>query len=131
MPKKAKSAPDTDSLQPHFRLFRQWQDWVNLVLGVYLAVASLWTPEAPRVWWIALGVIIALLSLSALMTASSKYAEYGLGALGVVLMLSPWLGSYAIWGPAVWTAWIIGAVVAILALGNYIRKTQYYLPKEN
>lgn len=127
----AKDTPDPDSLQPQFRPFRQWQDWINLVLGVYLAVASLWTPGAPRVWWIALGVIIALLSLSALITASSKYAEYGLAALGVILMLSPWLGSYAVWGSAVWTAWIVGALVAILALGNYIRKTQYYLPKEN
>lgn len=123
--------PDPDSLQPHFRPFRQWQDWVNLLLGIYLAVASLWTPGAAQAWWIALGVIIAVLGLSALITASSKYAEYGLVAVGIVLMLSPWLGGYAVWGPAVWTAWIIGALVAILSLGNYIRKTQYFVPDDN
>ncbi|HHY07383.1 MAG TPA: SPW repeat protein [Corynebacteriales bacterium] len=126
----AKPAMDPDSLQPQFRPFRQWQDWVNLLLGIYLAVASTWTPGAAQAWWIAIGVIMALLALAALVTASSKYAEYGLAAMGVILMLSPWLGNYAVWGPAVWTAWIIGAVVAVLALGNYIRKTQYFLPGE-
>lgn len=103
--------PDTTAARPQ----RAWQDGLNLALGVYLALAPLWTAGAPAAWFVTLGILIAAAAAWALGTASSTASEGVQIALGAVTFLSPWLGGFATATAAAWTAWIVGVAVIVLA----------------
>lgn len=97
------------------RPWNTWQDWTNVVLGVYLIFAPIWTAGAPAAWFVPLGVLIGAVGLWALGTISSAGAEWTQIVLGAVTFLAPWLGGFAGAAGAAWTAWIIGVAVIVLA----------------
>lgn len=103
--------PDTTAVRPH----RAWQDGLNLALGAYLALATIWTAGAPAGWFVTLGILIAAVAAWALGTASSAASEGVQIVLGAVTFLSPWLGGFAAATAAAWTAWIVGVAVIVLA----------------
>lgn len=92
-----------------------WRDCLNAIMGVYLALAPLWTDGAPAEWFIPLGILIAAAGIWALATVSSTTSERVQIILGTVTFLSPWLGRFAAPSGGAWTAWIIGGMVAVLA----------------
>ena len=94
----------------------RWQDWVNLLLGVWLIVAP-WVLRSTgtansNAWWV--GVLIALVSIWALGMPRMAAAEWCNIALGIGLFIAPWVLHY-VFGGTSWNAWIVGAVVVILA----------------
>jgi len=95
--------------------WRTWQDWVNLVLGVFFALTPLFITGISTGWAVALGIVIAVVALWALGTASSPASEWVQVVAGAVTFLSPWFGGFAT-GAAGWTAWILGLVVLVLAI---------------
>lgn len=97
------------------RPWTPWQDWVNVVLGAYLALAPLWTAGAPAGWFVTLGILAIVVGLWAAGTASAKSAEWVQIILGAVVFLSPWLGGFAAAAAAAWTAWIIGIALIVFA----------------
>ena len=97
------------------RPWTPWQDWVNVALGAYLALAPLWTAGAPIGWFVTLGILAIAVGLWAAGTASSKPAEWVQIILGAVVFLSPWLGGFAAAAAAAWTAWIIGIALIVFA----------------
>ncbi len=105
----------TNDLTNEDRSWKTWPDWVNLVLGVYVLLAPLWTAAAPAGWFVTLGILIGVASLWALGTASSQAAEWTTIVLGAVLFLAPWLGGFSAASGAAWTAWIVGVLVLIFA----------------
>lgn len=97
------------------RPWTPWQDWVNVALGAYLALAPIWTAGAPAGWFVTLGILAIAAGLWAAGTVSSKAAEWTQIVIGVVVFLAPWLGGFAAAAGAAWTAWIIGVALVIFA----------------
>ncbi|MGA4670344.1 SPW repeat domain-containing protein [Propionibacteriaceae bacterium Y1923] len=108
---------------PTDRKWKTWPDWVNLVLGGYVALAPLWTTGASAGWFVTLGLLLDAGSLWALGSASSPASEWTMIVLAAVLFLAPWMGGFAAATGAAWTAWIVGlAVIVFSAVGLSQRK---------
>lgn len=100
--------------QPRSMAWRTWPDWVNVVIGVYLAFAVMWTAGAPMAWFLGLGAAVAIVGFVALAASHSLLPEAAQFIVGAVVVLSPWLGGFT--GTAgAWTAWIAGVAVIVLA----------------
>jgi hypothetical protein len=103
----------------------KWQDWVNLVLAVWLFISP-WVlsfypggtaASVPAAWtaWI-LGIVIAVFSIAALAQAQ-PWEEWINLIAAVLLFISPLvLGYHAVAVAAMWNALIVGAAVFILAI---------------
>jgi hypothetical protein len=96
----------------------RFQDWVNLILGVLLFLAP-WlfgfTDQVLAAWnsWIA-GIVVAALSVAALVRFA-EWEEWVNVAIGVWILVSPWLLGFAGVRSAMWVSVILGAVIAIMA----------------
>ena len=103
----------------------KWQDWVNLVLAIWLFISP-WAlsfypggtvASVPAAWtaWV-VGVVIAVFSIAALMQAQ-PWEEWINLIAAVLLFISPLVLAYhAVAAVAMWNALIIGAAVFILAI---------------
>jgi hypothetical protein len=97
------------------RPWSAWQDWVNIGLGAYLALAPLWTTGAPIGWFATLGVLAIAVGIWAGSTSSSTVAEWTQMIVGAIIILSPLFGNYGAAISATWTAWTVGALLIALA----------------
>ena len=101
------------------KLSTRWKDAANLVLGVWLA-ASPWAigyvGNQYAAWnaWI-VGCVIAVAALAALVTFQ-KWEEWINTALGLWLVISPFLLSYMTITSAAWNQIVIGALVSVLSV---------------
>ncbi len=97
--------------KPH----RRWQDWVNLLLGAWLFISPWFLPNAggyaTDAYWV--GALIFLVAVWALAMPSASLAEWSNILLGVGLFIAPWVLGAA-YEPD-WNAYLVGALVAILA----------------
>ncbi|HJF14811.1 MAG TPA: hypothetical protein K8V32_08415 [Enteractinococcus helveticum] len=98
------------------RRWAAWQDWLSVLLGIYLALAYLWIPGAPTALWVTLGVLVTVASLWAGTTASSTLAEFVKMVLGVLVFLSALFGAHVEERTAMLTSWMVGAALVILAV---------------
>ncbi len=126
-PGSTRQKHDTDTSRPrrdrfvpeatvgNIRPWSAWQDWGNIGLGAYLALAPLWTAGAPIGWFVTLGVLAIAVGIWAASTASSTVAEWTQMVLGGVLILSPLFGNYGAAVTATWTAWVVGALLIAMA----------------
>jgi hypothetical protein len=117
-----------------------WQDWLNLILGVWLFIspwvlsfavggrASTQNPAgaaagggamlANAAWnaWV-LGIIVALVAISAL-TRTAAWQE-GLNLLlGIWVFIAPWVLGFSGAANAAWDHWIVGFLVFVFALAG-------------
>ncbi|MFB9904124.1 SPW repeat domain-containing protein [Allokutzneria oryzae] len=95
------------------------QDWVILVAGAYLVLATLWVDAGVRGSWsiVVIGLAIVVMALLALAQPGSYIDEWMMAVAGVVAIVAPWLFAYTEHPSAAWTSWIAGAVVVGFALG--------------
>lgn len=107
--------PTSSTIEATDRRWSTWPDWVNLIIGAYIALAPLWTTGAPGGWFVTLGLLVAAASLWALATASTPASEWSAVILGAVLFLAPWMGGFASVSAAAWTAWIAGVAIIVFA----------------
>jgi SPW repeat len=110
---------------------RPWtriQDWVILAAGAFLALSPLWVDVDTRGAWamVIIGVVIAVLALVALAMPGAYVDEGVMAAVGVVAFIAPWLFSYYEDTAAAWTSWIVGVVVAGLALSALPASREVY-----
>jgi hypothetical protein len=97
----------------------RWQDMVNLVLGLWIA-ASPWVlgiaDEHPSAVWNAgvTGVLIAVLAAIDL-DSPAAWEEWAVGALGLWLVVSPWVLGYAAQRSMTVSSVAVGGIVAALA----------------
>jgi hypothetical protein len=101
----------------------QWQDWLNLLLAVWLFVSP-WVLGFARTEgggasvaaWNAciVAVVIAVLSIAALARAE-PWEEWVNIVAGIWLFISPWVLKYSGTQHALWNALIVGALVIIFA----------------
>jgi len=97
----------------------RWQDMVNVVLGLWIA-ASPWVhgvgDEMPPVIWNAVVVGGLILVLAAIdLDAPANWEEWVLGALGLWMVISPWVIGYAANRAMMVSSVVAGALVAALA----------------
>jgi hypothetical protein len=97
----------------------RWEDWVAIAVGVVVAVSAVLMPSVGSsvALMITLGVLLVISGVVNLAMPGMVAMEYVQGALGLLLIVSPWIGGYAdpmTFGPA-WMSWIGGAVVVIVA----------------
>lgn len=101
------------------RPWTRWQDWVAVIAGAYLALSPLWVEvDTVGIWTMAVvGGVAALAGLLNLaMPAISFIDEWVAAAIGAIAFVAPWLFQYSDQSAASWTSWIVGAVLAIVAL---------------
>lgn len=98
---------------------KHWQDPVNLVLGVWLAVSpwalSHQTEMTPTWNAVIVGALIAALALFEFFKLMA-WEEWASVALGAWLVVSPWILGFVGLTAAQWNAVLVGAAVAVLAL---------------
>lgn len=98
----------------------RWQDWTNLLIGVWLLIAP-WalatSGDATSTWTAVLvGATVILVAVWALAVPGSSAAEWSNVLLGAGLVVAPWTLGFVEVGAAAWNAWISGSLVALLAL---------------
>ena len=99
---------------------KRWLDAVNLLLGLYLLFVPLFTANSENgsTIWVAevMGAIVLLVAIWAMVKPASTAAEWTQAAAGVVLAFAPLMFTYTQLAGAAWHAYIVGALVAVLAL---------------
>ena len=103
----------------------RWQDSLAVLLGVWLFFSAwiLGFTEITAAFWNALifGAAMTLIALMALVQRR-LWEEWVDAAIGVWLVISPWVLGFAVFGgetaavSAAWNAVIVGALAAILAI---------------
>lgn len=97
----------------------RWEDWVAVAVGLVVAISAMFLPTmgASVAIMVTLGILLIVSGLVNLARPGLVAMEYVQGVLGLLLIISPWVGGYAdamTFGPA-WMSWIGGAVVVIVA----------------
>jgi hypothetical protein len=96
----------------------RWEDWVAVVVGLAVALSTLIVAPmgASVAMMVTLGVLLVISGLVNLAFPGMVAMEYVQGALGVLLLVSPWIGGYAdTTAGAAWVSWIGGAVAIVVA----------------
>jgi hypothetical protein len=98
---------------------KRWQDWVNVVLGVWM-ILSPWAlgfakaddVAALSAWCLGAGILV----FSGMATYMPKAWEEGINVLlGIVLLVSPWVLGFATRSEPTSNAVIVGVLVAAIA----------------
>jgi hypothetical protein len=108
-----------------FEPWHRWQDWINLILGICLFIAPwVWRSTASvaamnsadtNAWIV--GAIVVIVSLCALAAPRSTWTEWVNTICGIWLFISPWVLAFTpMMRSQMSTDWVIGIVVAILAI---------------
>ena len=94
----------------------RWQDWVTVVAGLYAALAVFWTTAAgsSAALMVVFGALLVISGVINLAMPGTPAMEWIQAALGALLFLSPWLGSYAAHPGVAWTSWITGLVALVV-----------------
>jgi hypothetical protein len=96
----------------------RWEDWVAVVAGLVVALSTLMVAPmgASVAMMVTLGVLLIISGVVNLAWPGMVAMEYVQGALGLLLLISPWIGGYAdTTSGAAWVSWIGGAVAVIAA----------------
>lgn len=99
---------------------RNWQDWVSLVLGVWLFISP-WqlqyvdvSPVASQTAWV-IGAVLFVVGLLSRFTFHVAEEIIDI-VLGLCLIISPWALGYVSVTMAAGNAVIVGALVSLLSL---------------
>lgn len=102
------------------RLERRWQDWANVVLGIWLIVSPFilgytdtGTLAAPHSY--AIGIAVAIFAFAALYRFY-RWEEGVNLALGLWLIAAPFVLNFSNVGPALWNHVIVGILIGIDSL---------------
>ena len=108
---------------------KHWQDWGNLVLGLWILVSP-WVLQLTTAvsaeatggavsnaatWNLALvGIVVAALAVAAIYSFQA-WEEWTNVGLGVWLIVSPWVLGFSSSALLMWNAVIAGALIVVLA----------------
>lgn len=107
------------------KAWSRWQDWVNVVLGLWLFFSP-WllgvsgVESAARSGWI-LGVLIVAASLWALASPRSTYSEWCNSVLGLAALVAPWVVGFTDLGITVWSFFVSGLIVLVLSVWTLLQ----------
>lgn len=97
------------------------RDVVLLLAGLYALVSPLWTTTTTRATWtmVVLGAVAALAALAMMLRPHTMLLDRAMEAMGLLFIISPWVMRFSGTHPMAWTAWIVGAVTFIVAVGDF------------
>ena len=99
--------------------WKHWQDPVNGLLGAWLILSpwilGLQEPRVAMATFLAFGLVLAADAIGAILLPRAWEEWFG-AALGLALMVSPWVLGFARTSPAVQVALFTGLAVVVLAL---------------
>lgn len=108
--------------------FKHWQDVVNALLGVWLAVSpwlvSYQEIPSPTANAVLVGVALVCAAVGAAIVPRA-WEEWIECALGAWLVISPWIIGFGMHRAAMLTAVITGAVIVALALWTLLTDKDY------
>lgn len=96
-----------------------WQDAVNLVLGIWLAVSPYvlsFADQTTPAWNAHVVGIVILALVAAAIWAFQKWEEWINAALGLWLVVSPWLLGFSGLTAPLWNQIVVGILVGGLAI---------------
>ncbi|MFB6610124.1 SPW repeat protein [Agromyces sp. NPDC056379] len=97
----------------------RWEDWVAIAAGLAVVLSTMFVAPmgASVAIMVTLGTLLILSGIVNLARPGMVSMEYVQAALGVLLIISPWVGGYAdaMTFGAAWMSWICGAVTVIVA----------------
>ncbi len=97
----------------------RWEDWVAIAAGLAVALSTMFLPPmgASVAIMLTLGILLVASGVVNLAFPGMVAMEYVQGALGLLLIISPWVGGYAdaMTFGAAWMSWICGAVAVVVA----------------
>lgn len=103
---------------------QRWQDWINLILGVWVFLSPFFGIGAIGVaaWnaWI-FGIVVAVVSIWAL-SQPQMWEEWINMVVGVWLIISPFVLGYTEFTGAMWNHIVVGLVVGGDALWAMLRQ---------
>ncbi|MFC4307778.1 SPW repeat protein [Steroidobacter flavus] len=107
---------------------KRWQDWGNLILGLWLVISP-WAlgfadhqVAAPTAWII--GAVIAV--FAGIAVYMPKLWEEGVNiVVGAALVASPWVLAFADHETAAMNAAIVGTLVVALCIWVMVRDTEF------
>ncbi|MFE6303960.1 SPW repeat protein [Nocardiopsis sp. NPDC057823] len=101
-------------------------DWMAIAAGLALGISFVWHGmygfSGGVLFVLGLGVIMA--AVVSLTRPGALSGEIAVLAIGVLVFAMPWLLGYTHLAPAAWTAWIIGAAIAVLGAYGLVRARQ-------
>ncbi|PDP86844.1 hypothetical protein CQJ94_14595 [Glycomyces fuscus] len=104
----------------------RWADWAAILAGLALGMSWIWHGMygfgGGAMFVLGLGVIMA--SVVSITRPGALSSETGVLAIGVLVFVLPWLLGFADLTAAAWTAWILGAVVALLGAFGLLKASQ-------
>jgi ABC-type molybdate transport system permease subunit len=97
----------------------RWQDWTSIAAGVVLFITpfvfnQMAIANAAYTAFVG-GVLLVLVGVWNLARPSDRAGEWIEGLIGVLLILAPFVLSFAAITTMAWSAWIIGIVAVVLA----------------
>jgi hypothetical protein len=103
-------------MESQMKKWTRWQDYVAIAIGLYAALATLWTAQGgmSTVLMLVLGGLLVISGAINLAQPGMPAVEYAQAAVGLLLFLAPWFGAYATHTGAAWTSWIGGALAAVV-----------------
>jgi len=104
------------------------QDWLVLVAGGFLALSPLWVDVSTAGTWamVIIGAATAAVAIVALAMPGAYADEWLAVVAGGVAFIAPWVFSYTEYTAAAWTSWIVGVIVAGLALAALPASREVY-----
>ncbi|MEA5456453.1 SPW repeat protein [Sinomonas sp. JGH33] len=92
----------------------RWEDYVAGVCGLVAALSVIVTmpSSAATSLMIVFGILLIASAVLNLSMPGTPWLEYAQAAFGILLFVSPWIGSYTGSAGAAWTSWIAGIVAA-------------------
>jgi hypothetical protein len=104
----------------------RWADWAAIPAGLALGMSWIWHGmygfSGGAMFVLGLGVIVA--AVVSITRPGALSSEAGVLAIGVLVFVMPWLLGFADATAAAWTAWILGAVVALLGAFGLLKASQ-------
>ncbi len=107
---------------------KRWHDWGNLLLGAWLFISP-WVmayTDISRAAWNAHILGAAIVAFSAIAVYLPRMWEEGVNiALGIWLLISPWVLDFATYRNITANAVIVGLLVAVLATWAMVRDKDF------
>jgi hypothetical protein len=102
------------------RAWNRWQDWINLLAGAWLFFSPwilAFTGASAGAWnaWI-FGALVFVVALWSLGSPASRGVLWLQVIFGAWTFIAPWVLGFAAVAAAAWNAWILGAIIFVLAL---------------
>src|SRR5690348_15939609 len=96
------------------------QDIIPLVVGIYAALAPIWTTTTTKATWsmVVLGAVTAVLAHVEMFRPDMMSVEGLMAVMGVLFFIAPWVMGFSDLRAMSWTAWIAGVVTVVIGAAD-------------